>query len=204
MMQPGIISLEPYQLILASSSPRRRELLGHLGLPFSVIVPDIEEKRKPEESIRAYVQRNARDKAIAVLQQHQSQKPSLVIGSDTVGLLHDTLLEKPADADDARKMLSLMSGQTHEVLTAIALARMSSEGPQVWQQLVVTKVKFKVLNKREIDYYVSTGEPLDKAGSYGIQGIGGFMVEGIEGSYSNVVGLPLVELIALLSSAKQS
>ena len=194
----GFLPLRGVELILASSSPRRRELLAHLGLPFTVIVPATEERRNSDESVPAYIRRNAREKALAALSLAQKVSSALVIGSDTVGLFRDDLLEKPIDSEDAKRMLRLLSGQTHEVLTAIAVVRRSGSQDRIWEDLVRTNVRFKKLQPEEIDYYVQTGEPLDKAGSYGIQGVGGFMVEAIEGSYSNVVGLPLVELTRLL------
>ncbi len=197
----GVIDLQKRALILASSSPRRRELLAHLGIPFTVVVPAIEEKKRPDEGILAYVQRNAKEKACAALALAAEPQNTLVIGADTIGWFQEHLLEKPRDEADAAAMLSLLSGQTHEVLTAVAVVRHAARGQEVWEKLVSTKVRFKTLSASDIDYYVRTGEPLDKAGSYGIQGIGGFMVQAIEGSYSNVVGLPLVELTELLQTA---
>jgi septum formation protein len=199
----GILNLNGFRLVLASSSPRRQELLQHLGLPFQVMVPATEEKRRPDEPIRDYVQRNAREKALAVLGQLAANEPVLIIGADTVGLLENQLLEKPVDSADAHRMLQQMSARKHEVLTALAVVSSSGKNHHVLEQLVTTEVCFKSLSTQEIQYYVSTGEPLDKAGSYGIQGIGGFMVEAIKGSYSNVVGLPLVELIELLKKGVQ-
>lgn len=183
-----------YRLILASSSPRRRELLGHLGLPFTVAVPNIVEEQQPGETAAGYALRNAREKAEAVISQDQGSQVPLVIAADTIGVIGARILEKPRDQAEAEGMLRLLSGRDHVVCTALAVASRES----VLSQLVETRVRFKVLTAEEIAYYVSTREPFDKAGGYGIQGIGGFMVERIEGSYSNVVGLPLVELIDLL------
>ncbi len=196
----GIFENLGHRLILASSSPRRRELLSHLGYPFSVEVPDIEERRRDGEAAEAYVQRNAREKALAVLAKHPPAEASLVIAADTIGVVDDHILEKPLDPEDAKRMLASMSGRSHDVLTGLVVASGSPKSAHVAEIVVRTSVFFKNLSSREIDFYVGTGEPLDKAGAYGIQGIGGFMVEKIQGSYSNVVGLPLVELIDLLAS----
>jgi septum formation protein len=188
----------PWQLVLASSSPRRQELLRYLGLPFSTQVPDIEEKRRSDETPLDYVQRNSREKAQIIYQSLAHDQPWAVIGSDTIGVLDDEVLEKPLDAADAKRMLARMSGRSHKVLTGLAVAYGRGPGARVQQRVIETEVFFKQLTQQEIAYYVATGEPLDKAGSYGIQGIGGFLVERISGSYSNVVGLPLVELTEIL------
>lgn len=193
----------PWQLVLASSSPRRQELLRHLGLPFTVAVPSIEEKRRPDEKPWDYVQRNSREKAAIVYQTLTHDRPWAVIGSDTIGVMDDVVLEKPLDPADAKRMLQSMSGRAHKVLTGLAVAFGRGSNVSVQQRVVETEVHFKKLTAQEISYYVGTGEPLDKAGSYGIQGIGGFLVERISGSYSNVVGLPLVELTDILKSLPQ-
>lgn len=188
----------PWQLVLASSSPRRQELLRYLGLPFTTRVPDIEEKRRAEETPLDYVQRNSREKAHIIYQSLPHDQPWAVIGSDTIGVLDDEVLEKPLDVKDAQEMLARMSGRAHKVLTGLAVVYGRGPGAAVQQRVIETDVFFKKLTAQEIAYYVGTGEPLDKAGSYGIQGIGGFLVERISGSYSNVVGLPLVELTEIL------
>lgn len=188
----------PWHLVLASSSPRRQELLRYLGLPFTTEVPAIEEKRRPDENPLDYVQRNSREKAHIVYQTLPHHQPWAVIGSDTIGVLDDEVLEKPLDTADAERMLARMSGRAHKVLTGLAVVYGSGPASAVQQRVIETEVFFKKLTAQEIAYYVGTGEPLDKAGSYGIQGIGGFLVEKISGSYSNVVGLPLVELTEIL------
>jgi len=188
----------PYQMVLASSSPRRQELLKYLGVAFSIQVPAIEERQRPGETAEHYVQRNSREKAEIIFQSLPKDRPYVVIGSDTIGLFEAEVLEKPLDAPDAMRMLRLMSGKTHEVLTGLTLVYSQALQHAVKQTVVRTSVQFKSLTEQEIRYYVATGEPLDKAGSYGIQGIGGFLVEKLNGSYSNVVGLPLVELVDLL------
>jgi septum formation protein len=187
-----------WKLVLASSSPRRQELLRHLGLPFITQVPDIEEKRRANEAPMDYVLRNSREKAQLIYQGLPHDEPWAVIGSDTIGVLEHEVLEKPLDVEDAKRMLARMSGRSHKVLTSLAVAYGFGPGAKVEQRVVETEVFFKKLTPQEIAYYVGTGEPLDKAGSYGIQGIGGFLVERISGSYSNVVGLPLVELTDIL------
>jgi septum formation protein len=187
-----------WQLILASSSPRRQELLQYLGLPFTIQVPAIEEKRREHETPFDYVQRNSREKAQIIYQSLTHHKPWAVIGSDTIGVLDDEVLEKPLDASDAKRMLERMSGRSHKVLTGLAVAFGQGPSATIEQRVIETEVFFKKLTAQEIAYYVASGEPLDKAGSYGIQGIGGFLVERISGSYSNVVGLPLVELTEIL------
>lgn len=188
----------PYQLVLASSSPRRQELLKYLGLDFSIKVPDIDERQAPGETAQDYVQRNSREKAELIFRSMKASQPLAVIGSDTIGLLGTHVLEKPLDKEDAKRMLRQMSGGTHEVLTGLALVYGTALSSYTETRVVTTKVTFKALTEQEISYYVGTGEPLDKAGAYGIQGIGGFLVERVDGSYSNVVGLPLVELVELL------
>lgn len=182
------------RLILGSTSPRRKELLGYLGLPFTVVSPQTEEQRRPGESGLAYAKRNALEKAEAVYASAGTSGPLLAIGADTIGLLDDQVLEKPSDPADAVRMLTSMSGRSHQVITAVSLVGDRSGTMHRVSFAVETLVSFKQLSAAEIAYYVQTKEPLDKAGAYGIQGIGGFLVRSIQGSYSNVVGLPLVEL----------
>lgn len=190
----------PLNLILASTSPRRKELLGYLGLPFQIVAPHTEEKQRLQESGLEYAKRNSMEKAEAVYRAHQDAHDGkvLAIGADTIGVLDDKVLEKPLNAEDAIRMLSEMSGRAHKVITAVSLVGISKHGEHRDSFAVETLVHFKKLTLPEIQYYVQTKEPLDKAGAYGIQGIGGFIVRSIEGSYSNVVGLPLVELTEAL------
>ncbi|SFM40841.1 Maf family protein [Marinobacter zhejiangensis] len=182
-------------IVLASASPRRAELLGQLGVTFSVAPADIDETPLNGESPRDYVIRMAEEKARVCFQRLGGGKT--VIGSDTSVVLGDRILGKPADPDDAREMLRALSGRSHQVMTAVAVVK---DG---WADstLVITDVHFRVLAADEVDAYVETGESLDKAGSYGIQGRGGVFVDRIEGSYSAVVGLPLTETAKLLQSA---
>lgn len=181
-------------IILASASPRRAELLQQIGLNFSVRPADIDERPEPDESPEHYVERLAREKALAVA---ASSPDSLVLGSDTSVVLNGEILGKPSDQADARETLARLSGNTHQVMTAVALATKD----QCESVLVVTEVCFRQLSPAEIDAYVMSGEPMDKAGSYGIQGLGGIFVDELRGSYSAVVGLPLQETAALLAGA---
>ena len=186
-------------LILASQSPRRRELLLQLGYQFSTQASDIDESTFAGEPADEYVSRLAKDKAMHVYSRLSSaeQKLCCVLGSDTSVVIDGNILGKPSDLTDCIKTLTLLSDNQHQVLTAIALV--NAEGVKV--ELVTTKVTFKKLSQAEIQAYWLTGEPQDKAGSYGIQGIAGQFVTNMQGSYSAVVGLPLYETAQLLNSA---
>ncbi|MEA1062565.1 nucleoside triphosphate pyrophosphatase [Apirhabdus apintestini] len=179
---------------LASGSPRRQELLAQLGIPFERIVPNIEEVRRYDEDARTYVRRLAQEKARAGVALAPRDLP--VLGADTIVVLHGEILEKPRDAEHAAQMLGQLSGQTHQVITAVAVA-------DKWHMLdciVATQVSFCTLSPQDIADYVASGEPMDKAGAYGIQGGGGCFVRKIDGSYYAVMGLPLVETRELLSN----
>ncbi|EPR9082678.1 Maf family protein [Cronobacter dublinensis] len=180
-------------LYLASGSPRRQELLGMLGVSFERLVPGVEEQRAEKEAPQDYVTRLARDKARAGVALAAHDLP--VLGADTIVVLDGDVLEKPRDAAHAAEMLRRLSGQTHQVMTAVALA----DSLRVRERLVITRVTFRALTAQDIAAYVESGEPMDKAGAYGIQGLGGCFVRSIEGSYHAVVGLPLVETWELLS-----
>ncbi len=180
-------------LYLASGSPRRRELLALLDVPFEVLKTEVEEQRQPEESAQEYVLRLAQDKARAGVMVAPQDLP--VLGVDTIVVLNGQVLEKPRDAEHAQQILSALSGQQHQVITAVSL----SDRQDVLSVMVVTDVTFRVLSQFEISKYIATGEPMDKAGAYGIQGKGGCFVRSITGSYHAVVGLPLVETHELLS-----
>ncbi|KAA1048088.1 Maf family protein [Pseudocitrobacter sp. 73] len=182
------------KIYLASGSPRRQELLTQLGVAFEKIVPGIEEQRRPQESAQQYVTRLAREKAQAGVAMVNQDLP--VLGADTIVILNGEVLEKPRDAAHAAEMLGKLSGETHQVMTAVALA----DRQNTLDALVVTDVTFRVLSEHDIAGYVASGEPLDKAGAYGIQGLGGCFVRKINGSYHAVVGLPLVETYELLSN----
>ncbi|ATM94259.1 Maf-like protein [Yersinia frederiksenii] len=181
-------------LYLASGSPRRRELLTLLDVPFEVLKTEVEEQRRPEESAQEYVRRLAQDKAQAGVRVAPQDLP--VLGADTIVVLNGQVLEKPRDKVHAQQILSALSGQQHQVITAVSLA----DRQDVLSAMVVTDVTFRVLSQLEISDYIATGEPMDKAGAYGIQGKGGCFVRSITGSYHAVVGLPLVETHELLSN----
>jgi septum formation protein len=189
-------------LILASASPRRRELLTQAALTFTVESADLNEDLLPDESAAAYVQRLAVEKAQAIWNRHQSydipEDPLIVLGADTAVVSEGNILGKPANAADARRMLQLLSGRTHAVLTG--LAAITRKG--VTSEVEITQVTFNVLKDAEIADYIASGEPLDKAGAYAIQGYAARWIPRIEGCYFNVVGLPIARTIALLVEAE--
>jgi septum formation protein len=176
-------------LILASGSPRRADLLRAAGIEFTVRIADVDETILPGESPRDYVLRLSRAKALAV-----AGEGELVLGADTTVVIEDEIAGKPVDIEDARRMLRALSGRWHEVLTGVTLLR----GHKILSDVAITRVKFSEMSEPEIDWYVSTGEPMDKAGAYGIQGYASRFVERIEGSYSNVVGLPVQMVYEML------
>lgn len=178
-------------LVLASASPRRRELLSGLGVAFTVRPADLDERPHPGEGPRALVGRLARAKADAVTDPARPQE--VVLAADTIVDVDGDILSKPADRGEAAAMLGRLSGRQHQVHTAVAV------GPA--QILVSTTVRFVPLDRADIDWYVATGEADDKAGAYAVQGIGGAFVAAVHGSWSNVVGLPLAETVALLRAA---
>jgi septum formation protein len=189
-------------LILASASPRRRELLTQAAVPFTVDAADVNEDRLPDEAAAAYVQRLAVEKAQAVWNRRRVEEtaddPLIVLGADTAVVSEGNILGKPANGADARRMLQLLSGRTHAVLTGLAVVTRRG----VVSDVEVTQVTFNVLHYAEIDAYVATGEPLDKAGAYAIQGYAARWIPRIEGCYFNVVGLPIARTIALLAEAQ--
>ena len=171
--------------ILASASPRRRELLERIGLHFTIEAADTDETLVPGLSPAEQVMRLSRNKACAIAARHPEDP--VILSADTVVVLEDTILGKPADADDARRMLHALSGRTHHVLTGVTVM----QGSHCQTRCEVTEVHFAALSDAEIDAYVATGEPLDKAGAYGIQGAFCKHVTRIEGDYFNIVGLPV-------------
>lgn len=183
------------RLFLASGSPRRRELLTQIGVPFTTLPTSIDETPKASESPVEYVRRLAQAKAQAGLAALADCAGAVVLGADTSVILNGQILGKPLDRADAQAMLTALSGNTHEVLTAVALA--SVERCEV--RTVRSQVSFRTLTSDEIDAYWHSGEPLDKAGSYAIQGLGAVFVSRLEGSFSAVVGLPVCETAALLA-----
>ena len=188
--------MDSARLILASASPRRRDLLDQLGVRYSVEPADIDETPGPGEAPRDYVQRMAREKAAAVTRR-QPGPARAVLAADTTVVLGENALGKPRDRADALAMLAALSGQTHAVLTGVCLCTAAGE----LECLVETEVDFVTLDREACEAYLATGEPWDKAGAYGIQGLGGAFVTAIRGSYSNVVGLPLAETRQLLRAA---
>jgi len=180
-------------LILASNSPRRRELLQQVGLVFSIDPADVDERMIPDESAEAYAERVAADKAHVAASRAGS---GIIIAADTVVVLGGTVLGKPTNASDAAHMLAMLSGRTHRVITGLVV--MDAETGRTESRTASTSVRFRSLQPDEIAAYVATGEPLDKAGAYGIQGRGALLVERIEGCYFNVVGLPLAALGEML------
>ena len=186
-------------LILASSSPRRQELLAQTGLRFTVAAANINEDLLPNEAAAAYVQRLAEEKAQAIWNANQAadslDDPLVVLGADTCVVCDGRILGKPTDTADARRMLELLSGRTHAVLTGLAAI---SSG-KIARDVEVTQVTFNQLNDREIAQYIANGEPMDKAGAYAIQGYAARWIPRIEGCYFNVVGLPIARTISLLA-----
>lgn len=185
--------MEP--IILASASPRRAEILNQLGLEFQVIPSDFSEVIPkssvfPEELVTELALHKASDVAGKL-------ERGLVIGADTLVVLGDTIFGKPSNPDEAVKMLAALNGKTHSVYTGLAMIQVSTDRTEIGYS--ETKVKFRKVTQEEIHSYVATGEPLDKAGAYGIQGKGGVLVEGIEGCYFNVVGLPVSKTVEMLS-----
>lgn len=182
------------RLILASASPRRRELLTQAGIPFTVETADIDESQLPGEDPVTYTTRLAREKALAVLEKHAGEDDVLVLGADTIVTVDGLLLGKPKDADDAARMLRMLSGRAHEVVTSVALLSVEKTVSHAER----TAVFFQAVNEDEIAAYVDTGEPMDKAGAYGIQGQAARFIPRIEGDYSNVVGLPVAVVAGML------
>ena len=186
-------------LILASGSPRRRELLAQAGVAFTVEVADIDEAARPGEAAAKYVQRLAVEKAEAVWERYKaiddSADPVTVLGADTTVVLDGEMLGKPIDQADARRMLEKLSGRTHQVLTGIAAITRRATVSEV----EITQVFFDLIGERELIEYLKSGEPMDKAGGYGIQGYAARWIPRIEGCYFNVVGLPLARTLAVLA-----
>jgi septum formation protein len=181
-------------IFLASQSPRRQELLAQLQVTFDVIEVNVHEERQPGETPWDYVNRVAREKAGAGLLQLAGRPGALVMGADTDVVLDDAVLGKPENAEQAFAMLRVLSGQTHEVITAVWLMTAGQEAHRV----VRSKVRFSALTDAEIDAYIASGEPFGKAGAYAVQGRGAAFIESIQGSYSGIMGLPLHETYQLL------
>jgi len=206
--------------ILGSSSPRRIEMLKTIGLKFDVIKPDIKEKKKQHESPKSYVKRNSLLKARWVAEKFLTTKTShnykkcFILSADTIVVLNNKILEKPRDRKHAAQMLKMLSGKTHKVITAFTVMFLVKSTKKIdliykrsqWKlakemtKMVFSDVTFKKLSTEEITFYVATGEPDDKAGAYAVQGVGSYIVKSIKGSYTNVVGLPLTEMVECINS----
>lgn len=181
------------RFVLGSGSPRRKELLGHLGLEFEIVSPEIDESMRPGEDPLAYVARLSVEKADAVA--GVVGPDAVIVAADTTVAVEGQILAKPEDAHDARRMLRLLSGRVHEVHTGVAVR----SGGRVEAAVATTEVRFVSLTDAQIDGYLATGEPFDKAGAYALQGAGGRFVERVDGSVSNVIGLPLTLLVELFA-----
>ncbi|MDX6272349.1 MAG: nucleoside triphosphate pyrophosphatase [Acidobacteriota bacterium] len=193
----GGLELEP--LMLASSSPRRAEILRAVGWPFEAVAANVDETARDGEEVVEYVERLACEKAEAVAEGRAS---GLVVGADTVVAVGGQVLGKPSDDEDARRMLRLLSGRWHDVLTGVALVR--AETGEVLVSHELTRVRFAAMSDEEIDGYIESGEPADKAGAYGVQGRASLFIEEIEGDYWNVVGLPVRLLYKLAGESRSS
>jgi septum formation protein len=189
-------------LILASSSPRRRELLAQAGFTFMVESADINEAQQPDEVPSLYVQRLALEKAQVIWDRHKHEDngtdPITVLGADTSVIVDGEILGKPIDLTDARRMLLRLSGRTHQVMTGVAAITRKATVCKV----EITQVFFDLIDEEELNHYLLSGEPLDKAGAYGIQGYAARWIPRIEGCYFNVVGLPIARTIAVLAQAE--
>lgn len=181
-------------LVLASASPRRRDLLSREKVRFEVVPADIVEEPSADESPVALAGRLAWEKALAVARQIGPEPPRWVLGADTIVVIDDDILGKPVDIADAQRLLALLVGRTHSVITAFALVE---SGDQILHSnWLESRVTMRAADAQEIRAYVETGEPMDKAGAYAVQGIGGTLVEKVEGSWDNVIGLPVAEVLA--------
>ena len=179
------------RVVLASGSPRRRQLLELIGIEHEVLPSNIDETLRPRETPRRHAERLAREKASAIATREPGK---ITIAADTIVVINRKVLGKPRDEDDARRMLAMLSGREHTVITAVAVAR----GRKLRSAVEEVKVKFRRLREDEIDAYVATGEPMDKAGAYGIQGFGATIVDCVNGDYFAVMGLPLARLVTLM------
>lgn len=176
------------KIVLASASPRRAEILQSVGWEFEKQVANIDETERVGESPEEYVLRLAQEKAEAVAQKYDE---GLILGADTTVVIDEQIIGKPRDLQEARKMLKMLSGKWHQVLTAVALVKKTQKAQQVFTAVERTSVKFAELSDEEIEFLVQNGEPLDKAGAYAVQAQAALFIERIEGDYWNVVGLPI-------------
>jgi septum formation protein len=200
----GTVGQPNGKLILASSSPRRKDLLQALGLQFEIIPSTVEEIVDATISPELVVASLAKQKAQEVfdrLTASEPDQPMLVLGADTIVVLHERFLGKPVDKNDACAMLTQLSGQKHEVFTGVCLVTALNGKKKTWESVERSAVHFRPLGQIEIKAYVETGEPMDKAGAYALQEIGACLVERIEGSHTNIVGLPIPNVVSLLRQA---
>ena len=184
------------RLILASASPRRRELLRAVGVPFAVIPPAVDERPRPGESPRRFARRAAREKGADVAARHPG---AFVLAADTIVVVRGEILGKPADRREGFRMLSRLAGRDHLVHTAVCL--IARDGRCRDEALATTRVRFRPLTRAEIEAYLRTGETDDKAGAYAAQGAGNLLIDRIAGSYTNVVGLPMTVVVEMLKAA---
>ena len=189
------MTTENLSLILASGSPRRREFFTRMGWNFTVVKPGTEERVHPGETPEQYVRRNAEEKAADALALSGIADRAVAVAADTIVVQDGRILEKPKDPADAHRMLRELSGRTHQVMTGLCIRTADA----MHSRTVVTDVEFKPLTDAEIDAYIRTGEPMDKAGAYAIQGLAAYMIRNVRGSYTNVVGLPLAETVEALA-----
>ena len=188
------MTTENLSLILASGSPRRREFFTRMGWNFTIVKPGTEERVHPGETPEQYVRRNAEEKAADALALSGIADRAVAVAADTIVVQDGRILEKPKDPADAHRMLRELSGRTHQVMTGLCIRTADA----MHSRTVVTDVEFKPLTDAEIDAYIRTGEPMDKAGAYAIQGLAAYMIRSVRGSYTNVVGLPLAETVEAL------
>ena len=193
--------IDPAPLVLASASPRRSDLLRRAGIRFEVCPADIPEVEQPGETPVAFAQRLARSKALAVAEWIGPSPARRVLGADTIVVLNGEVIGKPRDSDHALELLERLTGREHSVVTAVALV--ASDTLQVWDIAVTSRVEMRAVERDELIAYVATGEPLDKAGGYAVQGGARSFVTRIHGSETNVIGLPLDETVDLLGEAAQ-
>jgi septum formation protein len=185
-------------LILASASPRRRELLASTAMAFQVVPAAVDERPEPNEAAEVYVRRLALAKARAVARRHPG---AVVVGADPLVTIDALLLGKPPTVDAARTMLQRLSGRMHAVITGVVVLSVASAAGSTQPcavDVIASRVVMRRLTARTIEWYLATGEPMDKAGAYAVQGLGAALIERVEGSYTNVVGLPLTQTLALL------
>lgn len=192
-MQPQYLASS---LILASASPRRRDLLQQAGAVFTVIPSSASEEARPGEAPEAYALRVAGEKASDVAMRYPGK---WVLAADTIVVINKEILGKPRDEADGHRMLRLLSGRSHQVMTAFVV--LNPDGQEYASRVVVSQVTFRPLSDGQIRDYLATGEPFDKAGAYAVQGIGASLIECVEGSYTNIVGLPIDEVLAVLRAA---